>query len=42
MLALDGVILTEPLGYVELSAPARPACGACTINGACSICRRAA
>jgi hypothetical protein len=42
VLALDGVRLTEPLGYVELSAPAHPARGACAINGACSICRRAA
>jgi hypothetical protein len=42
VLALDGVRLTEPLGYVELSALARPARGACAINSACSICRRAA
>jgi hypothetical protein len=42
VLALDGVRLTEPLGYVELSALARPARGACAIDGACSISRRAA
>jgi hypothetical protein len=42
MLALDGVMLTEPLDYIELSALARPACGARAISGACSICRRAA